>query len=72
MVMRLRDWTSNFERNLNNTNCGYSINPNGTIKILNKDDNTKTDEWKSAIGKARFVKDENVAMLKIEKGFRYS
>ena len=54
-----------FERNLNNTTAEYSSNSNGTIKVLNKGYNTKTNEWKSATGKAKFVKDENVAMLKV-------
>lgn len=54
-----------FERNLNNTTAEYSINPDGTIKVVNKGYNTKTNEWKTAIGKAKFVKDENVGMLKV-------
>lgn len=54
-----------FERNLNNTTAEYSLNPNGTIKVDNKGYNTKTGEWDQAIGKARFVGDENTAMLKV-------
>ena len=54
-----------FERNLNNTTAEYSINPNGTIKVVNKGYNTKTNEWKTATGKAKFRKDETVAMLKV-------
>jgi apolipoprotein D and lipocalin family protein len=54
-----------FERNLNNTTAEYSINPNGTIKVVNKGYDTTTNKWKSATGKAKFVKDENIAMLKV-------
>ena len=54
-----------FERNLNNTTAEYSINQDGTIKVFNKGYNTKTNKWKSATGKAKFVKDEHVAMLKV-------
>jgi len=54
-----------FERNLNNTSAEYSININGTIKVVNKGYNTKTNKWESATGKAKFVRDENVAMLKV-------
>ena len=54
-----------FERNLNNTTAEYSINTNGTIKVFNKGYNTKTNKWESATGKAKFVTDENVAMLKV-------
>src|SRR5436189_6242593 len=54
-----------FEKNLNNTTADYSINSNGSIKVFNKGYNMKTQEWKSATGKAKFVKDENIAMLKV-------
>jgi len=54
-----------FERNLNNTTAEYSINSNGTIKVVNKGYNTKTNKWKSATGKAKFLGNENVAMLKV-------
>ena len=54
-----------FERNLNNTTAEYSINSNGTIKVVNKGYNTKTNKWKSATGKAKFLRNENVAMLKV-------
>jgi apolipoprotein D and lipocalin family protein len=54
-----------FERNLNNTTAEYSMNNNGTIKVVNKGYNTKTNKWVSATGKAKFVKDEHVAMLKV-------
>ncbi len=54
-----------FEKNLNNTTADYSINSNGTIKVFNKGYNIKTQKWKSATGKAKFVKDENIAMLKV-------
>jgi apolipoprotein D and lipocalin family protein len=54
-----------FEKDLDNTTASYSLNDNGTIKVLNKGYNTKTHEWKTATGKAKFVKNENVAMLKV-------
>jgi apolipoprotein D and lipocalin family protein len=54
-----------FERNLNNTTAEYSINTNGTIKVVNKGYNTKTNKWESATGKAKFARGENVAMLKV-------
>ena len=54
-----------FEKNLNNTTAEYSINSNGTIKVLNKGYNIKTQKWKTATGKAKFVKDESIAMLKV-------
>lgn len=53
------------EKDLNNVTAEYSLNENGTIKVDNQGYNTKTEEWKQAIGKAKFVKDENIAMLKV-------
>lgn len=54
-----------YERDLNNTTADYSLNDNGTIKVDNKGYNTKKGEWAQAIGKAKFVGEENVAMLKV-------
>src|SRR5690606_13425861 len=54
-----------FEKNLNNTTAEYSLNKNGSINVLNKGYNTKKDKWSEAIGKAKFVGEEDVAMLKV-------
>jgi len=54
-----------FEKNLNNTTAEYSLNSNGTIKVLNRGFNTKTQKWKSVTGKARFIKEENIGMLEV-------
>lgn len=54
-----------YERNLNNTTAEYTLNNNGTIRVDNKGYNTKNGEWKQAIGKAKFVGNENIAMLKV-------
>jgi apolipoprotein D and lipocalin family protein len=54
-----------FERNLNNTTAEYSLNNNGTIKVVNRGFNYKTKEWKQAEGKAKFVEGPDVAKLKV-------
>ena len=54
-----------FERHLNNTTAEYSLNNNGSIRVDNKGYNTQKNEWKKAIGKAKFVGDEHTAMLKV-------
>jgi apolipoprotein D and lipocalin family protein len=54
-----------FERNLNNTTAEYSLNPNGSIKVDNRGFNTKTGKMEQAVGKAKFAKEENIAMLKV-------
>lgn len=54
-----------FERNLNNTTANYSLNMDGSIKVDNRGFNYKTNQWKQAIGKAKFVGEQDVAMLKV-------
>ena len=54
-----------YERDLDNTTAEYSLNENGTIKVNNQGYNTKKGKWNQAIGKAKFVGDENIAMLKV-------
>lgn len=54
-----------FEKNLNNTTAEYSLNKDGTIKVLNRGYNYVKKEWNEAEGKAKFVKDPQTAMLKV-------
>ena len=54
-----------FERNLNNTTANYSVNDDGSIKVVNRGYNYVKDEWDEAIGKAQFAGNENVARLKV-------
>lgn len=54
-----------YERNLNNTTAEYSLNDNGSIKVDNRGFNFKKGKEEQAIGKAKFIGDENIAMLKV-------
>lgn len=54
-----------YEKNLNNTTAEYSLNTNGTIKVDNRGFNTKDKKWTQAIGKAKFVKNDTIGMLKV-------
>ena len=54
-----------WEKNLNNVTAEYSLNEDGTIKVDNKGYNVKKDKWEESIGKAKFVKKDNVGMLKV-------
>lgn len=54
-----------FERGLNNTTAQYSLNEDGTIRVVNRGYAYADDKWKEAVGKAKFVGDDNVAMLKV-------
>ncbi len=54
-----------YEKDLNNTTAEYTLNTDGTIKVDNKGYNTKEGKWQQAIGKAKFVGDNTIAMLKV-------
>ena len=54
-----------FERNLNSTTAQYSINDDGTIKVLNRGYNYKKRKWVEATGIAKSVGEPDVAMLKV-------
>ncbi len=54
-----------FERDLKNVTATYSLNDNGTIKVLNQGFNINTNERKQAEGKAKFVDLTDEAKLKV-------
>ncbi|MCW3788233.1 lipocalin family protein [Plebeiibacterium sediminum] len=54
-----------YERGLNNTTAEYSLNEDGSIGVLNKGYDYTKKEWREAIGKAKFVKEEHIGMLKV-------
>lgn len=54
-----------YEKGLSNVTAEYSLNDNGTIKVDNKGYDVKKDKWEQSIGKAKFVKKDNIGMLKV-------
>lgn len=54
-----------FEKDLNNTTAFYQLRDDGFIDVTNRGYNYVTNEWKEANGKAKFVGDPTVAMLKV-------
>lgn len=54
-----------YEKGLNNTTAEYLLNDDGTIKVLNRGYNIKNKEWEQSTGKAKFVGDDKIAMLKV-------
>ena len=54
-----------YERGLNNTTADYSLNDDGTIKVVNSGYNVEKKEWQEAIGKAKFVGATNEGKLKV-------
>lgn len=47
-----------YEKNLNNTTATYSLNKDGSIKVINRGYNYKTNTYKKSEGKAVFVKEK--------------
>lgn len=54
-----------FEKNMNNTTAEYSLNDDGSIKVVNSGYDYVKKKWKQAIGKAKFVESPDIAMLKV-------
>lgn len=54
-----------FERNLEKTTAEYSMNKDGSIRVVNRGYNTKTKKWEVATGKAKFRAGTHVAALKV-------
>ena len=54
-----------FEKNLNNTTAEYGIRDDGMISVTNRGYNYVKQEWTEASGRAKFVKEENTAMLQV-------
>ncbi len=54
-----------FERNLSNVTANYSVNTNGTIKVVNRGFDTINKAWKEAVGKAKFRGNPDEAKLKV-------
>lgn len=54
-----------FQRGLVNARADYSLNPDGSVKVLNRGFNPETQAWKSAEGVAKFLGDPQEAALKV-------
>lgn len=54
-----------FQKGLINTSAKYSVNPDGTVKVINRGYNPEKKEWKEVEGKAKFVGEPNVGALKV-------
>ncbi|MDW5287572.1 lipocalin family protein [Formosa sp. PL04] len=54
-----------YEKDLNNTTANYTINPNNSIKVVNKGYNYVKKEWTEADGKAKFIDSDTIAKLKV-------
>ncbi|OQA90957.1 MAG: Outer membrane lipoprotein Blc precursor [Elusimicrobia bacterium ADurb.Bin231] len=54
-----------YERNLSNTTAEYSLNDDGSVKVDNQGYHTIKGKWAQAIGKAKFIGEEDIAKLKV-------
>ena len=53
------------EKDLSNVTATYSLNENGTVKVVNRGYNYVKDRWEQANGKATFVDKTNEGALKV-------
>ena len=54
-----------FERGLNNISANYSMNNDGSVKVINKGWNVANQKWEQAEGKAYFVEQPDIGRLKV-------
>ncbi|SMF23270.1 apolipoprotein D and lipocalin family protein [Alteromonadaceae bacterium Bs31] len=54
-----------FERGLEQVTASYSIEKDGTVKVVNRGLSSSNNEWKDAIGKAKLAGDANTGYLKV-------
>lgn len=54
-----------FERGLSEVSASYSLNDDGSIKVINRGYDPATTRWKEAQGRALFNGDRQVASLKV-------
>jgi len=54
-----------FEKDLNNTTAEYSLNKDGSVKVVNRGFNYVKNEQEEAVGKAKFRGGKDVAELKV-------
>lgn len=54
-----------FERGLSNVSATYTLRDDGGIRVINKGFDTQKQAWRTAEGKAFFVKAKDVGFLKV-------
>lgn len=54
-----------FERGLEQVSAEYSLNPNGSVKVVNRGYSTAKKKWSESVGKAKFVQGSSTGYLKV-------
>lgn len=54
-----------FERGMDKVTATYSLQPDGTVRVVNRGFLTAKNEWREAVGKAKFTGSPEVGALKV-------
>ena len=54
-----------FERDMTDVSANYRQQEDGSVEVINRGFNAKRNEWREAVGKAKFTGDTNRASLKV-------
>ncbi len=54
-----------FERGLSEVTAVYSLNADGSLRVVNRGFDASKNKWKEAVGKARFVSRPDLGRLKV-------
>lgn len=54
-----------FERGMDKVTATYSLQPDGTVRVVNRGFLTAKNEWREAVGKATFTGPSDVGALKV-------
>jgi len=54
-----------FERGLINVSATYSLNDNGSLRVVNRGFDPKRNRWKQVVGRAYFVSRPDIGRLKV-------
>jgi apolipoprotein D and lipocalin family protein len=54
-----------FERGLSRVTAQYALQPDGSVRVVNRGYDAAKDKWNEAVGRAVFTGDPNIASLKV-------
>jgi apolipoprotein D and lipocalin family protein len=54
-----------FERGLNRVTAQYSLNDNGSVKVINRGYSEQSKQWQEATGVAHFADSPNIGLLEV-------
>lgn len=54
-----------FERGLSRVTATYELQPDDTVRVINRGFDSESQEWEEAVGKARFTGEPDIGALKV-------